>query len=70
MIYFLKNNKVHFINDAILWQAGDSFRGDKIIYDTKKDSVKASSKQPSQGQQSSSSNGRIHVTIQPKKSKK
>lgn len=67
MIYYLKKDKIHLLKKAYVWQAGDTFSGDKIIYDTKKETVVASSKKNKDGKPVSS--GRVKVTIQPKNNK-
>lgn len=69
MIYYLKKDKIHLIRDAHVEQGGDTFTGDKIIYDTKYETVIASSKKDQQGKPSKSG-GRVRVTIQPKSNKK
>ncbi|MCU7799320.1 MAG: lipopolysaccharide transport periplasmic protein LptA [gamma proteobacterium symbiont of Lucinoma myriamae] len=68
MVYYLKNDKIHLLKQAYVWQDGDTFSGDKIIYDTKKETVIASSKKNKDGKPVSSG-GRVKVTIQPKKDK-
>ena len=68
MIYYLKKDKIHLIKNAYVWQAGDTFSGDKIIYDTKKETVIASSKKNKEGKPVSSGS-RVKVTIQPKNNK-
>lgn len=69
MIYFLSKDKIHLIKKAYVWQAGDTFSGDKIIYDTKKETVVASSIKNKNGQPVSTG-GRVKVTIQPKNKNK
>ena len=69
MIYYLNKDKIHLIKKAYVWQAGDTFSGDKIIYDTKKETVIASSVKNKNGQPISSG-GRVKVTIQPKSKNK
>lgn len=69
MIYFLNKEKIHLLKKAYVWQAGDTFSGDKIIYDTKHETVIASSIKSKNGQ-SVSSGGRVRVTIQPKSKNK
>ena len=69
MIYFLNQDKIHLIKNAYVWQAGDTFSGDKIIYDTKNETVVASSKKNKDGKPVSSG-GRVKVTIQPKSKNK
>lgn len=68
MIYYLQKDKIHLLKNAYVWQAGDTFSGDKIIYDTKRETVEATSKKNKQGKPVSSG-GRVRVTIQPKKNK-
>ncbi|MFK5984202.1 MAG: lipopolysaccharide transport periplasmic protein LptA [Pseudomonadota bacterium] len=65
LIYYSKKDLIHLYDNALLWQGKNSFRGDKIIYDTKRDIVKASSKKTSDGKVISS--GRVKVTILPEK---
>lgn len=69
MIYYLNQDKIHLLKNAHVWQAGDTFSGDKIIYDTKNETVVASSKKDKDGK-SVSSGGRVKVTIQPKNKNK
>jgi len=66
MIYFVLEDKIHLLDDAVLWQNKDSFRGNKIIYDTKAGSVKATGGVNIKGD-TKKSNERIRVTIQPRK---
>jgi len=66
MIYFVLEDKIHLIDDAVLWQNKDSFRGNKIIYDTKAGTVKATGGVKVKGDKKKS-NERIRVTIQPRK---
>ena len=68
MIYYLKKDKIHLLKNAYVWQEGDTFSGDKIIYDTKKETVMASSKKKTDGK-TVSSGGRVKVTIKPKNNK-
>ncbi len=65
IIYFSSKELIHLYNKAILWQGNNSFSGDKIIYHTKKDIVKASSKKTTDGKVSPT--GRVKVTISPEK---
>jgi len=67
MTYYLKKDTIHLVKQAQVWQDGDTFSGNKIIYDTKNETVMASSKKNKDGQPSSS--GRVKVTIQPRKTK-
>ncbi len=69
MIYYLKKDKIHLIKNAFVWQGGDTFSGDIIIYDTKRETVIAKSKKGKDGQPLKSS-GRVKVTIQPKNKNK
>lgn len=69
MIYYLKQDKIHLLNNATIWQAGDTFSGDKIIYDTRNETVVASSKKNKNGKPASGG-GRVKVTIQPKSKNK
>ncbi len=69
MIYFLNKDKIHLLKKAYVWQAGDTFSGDKIIYDTKKETVVASSVKNKNGQPASSGS-RVKVVIQPKSNNK
>ncbi|MCP3849904.1 MAG: lipopolysaccharide transport periplasmic protein LptA [Gammaproteobacteria bacterium] len=69
MIYYLDKDKIHLLKNAYVWQAGDTFSGDKIIYDTKKETVLASSVKNKNGTPVSSG-GRVKVTIQPKSQNK
>jgi len=64
MIYYLQKNKIHLLKKAFVDQDGDTFSGDKIIYDTKKETVTASSKKVNGKNKKNS--GRVRVTIQPK----
>ena len=66
MIYFLKKDKIHLLKQATVWQGGDTFSGDKIIYDTKHETVVASSQKDKDGKPIKTGN-RVKVTIQPKK---
>ena len=69
MIYYLNQDKIHLLKQAYVWQAGDTFSGDKIIYDTKKETVVASSIKNKNGKPVSNA-ARVRVTIQPKSSNK
>ena len=69
MIYYLNKDKIHLLKKAYVWQAGDTFSGDKIIYDTKHETVIASSVKTKNGQPVSGGE-RVHVTIQPKSKNK
>jgi lipopolysaccharide export system protein LptA len=66
LIYLLTKNKIHLLKHAYVQQSGDTFRGDKIIYDTKNETIVASSIKSKNGQPVAGS-GRITITIQPKK---
>lgn len=66
IIYYLSTNQIHLLKKATVWQGGDRFSGDKIIYDTSKDTVMASSTKDKDGK---TVGDRIHVTIQPRKEK-
>lgn len=68
MTYYLKKDKIHLIKKAYVWQDGDTFTGNKIIYDTKNETVIATSKKNTDGKPVSSGE-RIRVVIQPKKDK-
>lgn len=65
MIYFLNKDKIHLLKQAHVWQGGDTFSGDKIIYDTKQETVIASSQKDQQGKPVKTGS-RVKVTIQPK----
>ena len=67
MVYFLKEETIKLYGNALFWQGKSSFRGDKIIYDTKNDIVKATSKKSADGK--IQSGGRVKVTIEAKKAK-
>ncbi len=69
MIYYLKKDKIHLLKNAFVWQGGDTFSGDKIIYDTKRETVIAKSQKNKEGQPIKSG-GRVKVTIQPKSKNK
>lgn len=69
MIYFLKKDKIHLLKKAHVWQGGDTFSGDKIIYDTKQETVIASSQKDKHGKPVNTGE-RVRVTIQPKSSNK
>jgi len=64
IIYYLTTDKIHLLKQATVWQGGDRFSGDKIIYDTAKDTVVARSKKDKDGK---AVGDRIRVTIQPRK---
>lgn len=68
MIYFLKKDKIHLLKQAHVEQDGDTFSGDKIIYDTKKETVVATSEKDKSGKPVKSGN-RVKVTIKPKSDK-
>ncbi len=68
MIYYLKKDKIHLLKKAHVQQDGDTFSSNKIIYDTKKETVIATSQKDSQGKPVAGSN-RVKVTIQPRKNK-
>ncbi|MCU7835231.1 MAG: lipopolysaccharide transport periplasmic protein LptA [gamma proteobacterium symbiont of Taylorina sp.] len=59
--YFIKKEKIYLLNNAHVTQDGGSFSANKITYDTKKETVVASSKKDKQGKPVS--NGRVKVTI-------
>lgn len=65
MIYFLKKDKIHLLDKAHVWQAGDTFSGKKIIYDTKNETVIASSQKDKDGKPVKTGE-RVRVTIKPK----
>ncbi len=65
MTYYLADDKIHLLKNAHVWQDGDTFSGNKIIYDTKKETVLATSKKDKNGKPVSNG-GRIRVTIKPK----
>lgn len=69
MIYYLKKDKIHLLKKAHVWQDGDTFSGDKIIYDTKQETVIASSKKDEHGKPIKTGS-RVKVTIQPKSNNK
>ncbi len=69
MIYYLKKDKIHLLKNAFVWQEGDTFSGDKIIYDTKRETVIAKSQKNKEGQPVKSG-GRVKVTIQPRSNNK
>ncbi|WP_198266269.1 lipopolysaccharide transport periplasmic protein LptA [sulfur-oxidizing endosymbiont of Gigantopelta aegis] len=69
MVYYLKKDKIHLLKNAFVWQAGDTFSGDKIIYNTKKETVVASSVKNKNGK-TATSGSRVRVTIQPKSNNK
>jgi lipopolysaccharide export system protein LptA len=64
IIYYLTTDQIHLLKQATVWQGGDRFSGDKIIYNTAKDTVVASSKKDKHG---NAVGDRIRVTIQPRK---
>lgn len=68
MIYYLKKDKIHLLKKAYVQQDGDTFSSSKIIYDTKKETVIATSQKDSQGKPVAGGN-RVKVTIQPRKNK-
>ncbi|HEY5718171.1 MAG TPA: lipopolysaccharide transport periplasmic protein LptA [Motiliproteus sp.] len=57
--YSVENNQVALINQARLERAADSFQGDKIIIDTARDLVNATSADNNGGQ-------RVEMVIQPR----
>jgi len=65
MLYYVNKETIHLYNNAIFYQGKNSFRGDKIVYDTKNDIVKANSKKSSSGKTKPS--GRVKVVIQAEK---
>lgn len=69
LIYYIKKEEIHLLENARVEQEDGSFSGHKIIYDTKKETVVASGKKDKQGKPISSS-GRVKVTIPPKKKPK
>lgn len=62
--YFINRREIQLHEDAILRQAGDSFRGNYIVYDIEHSSVYASGKTLDQQNQTEHS-GRVHVIINP-----
>ena len=69
LIYYIKKEEIHLLENARVEQEDSSFSGHKIIYDTKKETVVASGKKDKQGKPISAS-GRVKVTIPPKKKPK
>ncbi|MDX2505717.1 MAG: lipopolysaccharide transport periplasmic protein LptA [Gammaproteobacteria bacterium] len=69
MIYFLNKDKIHLLKNAHVDQDGDTFSGDKIIYDTKNETVVATSQKDKAGKPVTSGS-RVKVTIQPKSNSK
>ena len=65
LIYYIKKEKIHLLENARVEQEDGSFSGHKIIYDTKKETVVASSKKNKQGKAVSGS--RVKVIIPAKK---
>ena len=66
LIYYLKKEKIHLLENARVDQEGGSFSGHKIIYDTKNETVVASSKKDKQGKPAGNGS-RVKVTIPAKK---
>lgn len=66
MIFYVLEDKIHLIDEAVLWQNKDSFRGNKIVYDTKAGTVKATGGVKVKGDKKGKKE-RIRVTIQPRK---
>ena len=66
LIYYIKKEKIHLLENAQVDQEDGSFSGHKIIYDTKKETVIASSKKDKQGKPVKSGS-RVKVTIPAKK---
>ncbi|MFK5894498.1 MAG: lipopolysaccharide transport periplasmic protein LptA [Pseudomonadota bacterium] len=62
IIYYVKKELIHLYNNASFWQGKNSFQGEEIIYDTKNDIVKATSKKTADGK--IQSGGRVKVIIQ------
>lgn len=62
MLYYVNKETINLYGNALFYQGKNSFSGDKIVYDTKNDIVKASSKKTSSGKTKSS--GRVKVVIQ------
>ncbi len=62
ILYFVKKEVIHLYHNASFWQGESSFSGDKILYDTKNDIVKANSKKTVDGK--IKRDGRVKVVIQ------
>ncbi|WP_153766617.1 lipopolysaccharide transport periplasmic protein LptA [Endozoicomonas sp. OPT23] len=58
--YGIKGDKVHLLKNAQLKQQGDTFKGERIDYDLKQQTVNA---------QGSKQKGRVQMVIQPKSDK-
>ena len=67
LIYYIKKEKIHLLENASVHQEGGSFSGHKIIYDTKKETVIASSKKDKQGKPVNNDGTRVKVTIPARK---
>ncbi|MGP4844612.1 lipopolysaccharide transport periplasmic protein LptA [Marinobacter sp. 1Y8] len=61
--YSAGDNRILFENNAVIRQAGNVFKGERIDYDTAKRIVTA------EGSRSGESNGRVEMVIQPNKVK-
>lgn len=65
LIYYIKKEKIHLLENAHVDQEDGSFSGHKIIYDTKNETVIATSKKDKQEKPISGS--RVKVTLPAKK---
>lgn len=62
MEYYAAKNMLYLVKEAKLWQGKDSFIGQRISYDTVRGVIKAD--------KGNSKNGRVIVTIQPRRQQK
>ncbi len=69
IIYYLTQSKIHLLKKAYVSQDGDIFRGNKIVYDTKNETIVASSEKNKEGQPVANGE-RIHITLQPRSNNK
>lgn len=64
MEYYAGQQKIHLIGDGHVWQSGDEFTGNRIVYDIERNVVTANSDPVSVGGEKQEK-GRVHIIIQP-----
>lgn len=69
MEYYAGQQKIYLIGEGHVWQDGDEFTGNRIVYDIERNIVTANSEPVSVGGETQKK-GRVHIIIQPPSSKK
>jgi lipopolysaccharide export system protein LptA len=65
MEYLAGGQKIYLIGKGYVWQNGDEFKGDYIVYDIEKNVVNASSRPVKINNRIQPSSGRVHIIIDP-----